>query len=465
MTRKTKLIILICLPLIGIIAGYFLMERQVTIVVDGKSSQVTTHALTVRGALRSVGIHLSRLDRVTPSPSNSLSNITDISVQLSHPIKIWNDRTRELVSVDTAATTPAEILVTAGILPGAGDIFRLNGLIIPMDQPLSITGPLVLQYSPAVNLTVNVDGSDITFNTASSSIGTTLWEHKIFIHGGDALSQSFTGSVDAQTGLAIAKARPLVITADGRDISTYATAPTVGEVLAKVGVTLQDLDYSKPAEADPLPDDGRVFVVRVREEVLREQQSIPFTTDKQTDNTLEVGQTQTITAGVDGLQVVQVRVRFEDGVEVSRNTEETVVLRDPINAVVVEGTKMVQKSTDVGGIPVNYYKAITVTATSYSPCNSGTGTCYPYAASGAVVKHGVLAVDPAWYKILKGTQIYVPGYGTGTVEDTGSYPGTHYWIDLGYTDAEFAALTKTTFFGLTVYLLGPFPEGTILELP
>ncbi len=465
MTRKTKLILLICLPLVGILAGYLLMGRHLTLVVDGKSSQVTTHALTVRGALRSNGIKLTPLDQVYPAASSSLAQVTEIKLQRSHPIQVWNDRTQTLTSVETAATVPAEILVTAGILPGAGDIIRVNGLVVPFDQPLAIAGPFVLQYTPGITLTVSVDGAESTFNTAASSVGAALWEHRITLHGGDALSQSFTGSIDLQNALTVTRARPLVITADGRDISTFATAATVGEVLAKVGITLQDLDFSKPAETDPLPEDGRITIVRVREEVLREQQSIAYETETQTDNTLESGVTQMITAGENGLQVVQVRIRYEDGKEVSRTTEETVLLKEPVTAVVAAGSKLIQQSTDVGGVPVNYYKAITVTATSYSPCNSGTGTCYPKTAMGTTVKRGVLAVDPAWWPLLKGTQIYVPGYGTGTVQDTGSYPGTHYWIDLGYTDAEFAAAGQKTFFNLTVYLLGPFPEGTNLELP
>lgn len=441
------------------------MGKQLTVVVDGNPSQVTTHALTVRGALRSVGIKLSPFDQVNPPASSSLAQVTEIKVQLARSIQVWNDGTQTLSTMETAASVPVEILVSAGILPGAGDIVRLNGLIVPLEQPLNVSGPFTLQYTPVVTLTVNMDGAVNTFTTAASSVGAALWDHGIILHGGDALSQSFSGSIDLQNPLTVTRARPLIITADGRDISTFATAPTVGEVLAKVGITLQDLDYSKPAETDPLPEDGRIFVVRVREEVLSEQQAIPYTTEKQTDNTLEVGQTQTITAGVDGLQVVQVRVRYEDGKEVSRSTEEKVVLRDPVNAVVVVGGKLVVQTIEACDVPVNYYKAITVTATSYSPCNSGSTDCLGLTAMGTPVKKGVLAVDPAWFPILKNTKICVPGYGIGTVQDTGSYPGTHNWIDLGYTDAEFAAAPTKTFIGITVYLLGPFPEGTNLELP
>ena len=465
MTRKTKLILLICLPLVGIIAGYLLMGRQLTVIVDGEASQVTTRALTVRGALRSAGYTIDPSDQVEPFASKSLAGVTEIKLQRSHPIQVWNDSTRTLTAVETSATTPAEILVTAGIIPGAGDIVRRNGLVLSLDQPFDVTGPFVLQYTPAVNLAVNVDGAESSFYTAANSVGTALWERGITLNGGDALSQSFSGSVNPQSMLMVNKARALIITADNRDISTFATAGSVGEVLTKVGISLQDLDYSKPAENDPLPEDGRIFVVRVREEVLREQQSIPFTTETQTDATLESGQTQTITAGENGLQMATVRIRYEDGVEVSRTTEEKVVLKEPVTAVVVAGTKLVVSTIEACDVPVEYYKAVTVTATSYSPCNSGGDTCYPKTAMGTTVKKGVLGVDKAWWPILKGTQICVPGYGIGTVQDTGSYNGITHWIDLGYTDAEFASVSQYTFFNLTVYLLGPFPEGTNLELP
>lgn len=459
------MIILICLPLLGIIAGYLLMGRNLTVIVDGEASQVTTRALTVRGALRSAGYAIGTSDQVDPFASKSLAGVTEIKLQRSHTIQVWNDSTKTLTAIETSALTPAEILVTAGITPGAEDVIRRNGLIVPLNDPLKITGPFVLQYTPAVSLGVNVDGVESSFYTAAFSNGMALWQQGITLNGGDALSQSFTGSVDEQSALVVNKARALIITADNKDNSTFATAASVGEVLAKVGISLQDLDYSKPAENDPLPEDGRIFVVRVIEEVLREQQTIPFTTETQTDATLESGQTQTITAGENGLQVATVRIRYEDGFEVSRTTEEKVVLKEPITAVVVAGSKLVTQTIEACDVPVDYYKAVTVTATSYSPCNSGGGDCYPNSAMGTPVKKGVLAVDQAWWPILKNTKICVPGYGIGIVQDTGSYNGVTHWIDLGYTDAEFAAAGQKSFYNLTVYLLGPFPEGTNLELP
>jgi 3D (Asp-Asp-Asp) domain-containing protein len=80
------------------------------------------------------------------------------------------------------------------------------------------------------------------------------------------------------------------------------------------------------------------------------------------------------------------------------------------------------------------------------------------------VKKGVIAVHLAWYRLLKGSQLYVPGYGIGTIADTGAYPYNNYWIDLGFTDAEFALYGKF-YKSITVYFLAPAPPNVPGILP
>jgi 3D (Asp-Asp-Asp) domain-containing protein len=234
----------------------------------------------------------------------------------------------------------------------------------------------------------------------------------------------------------------------------------VGEALAAAGVSLQDLDYSKPAETDALPDDGRIIVVRVREEILNENQTIPYNTESTKVDSLDLGEKQVVQQGEFGLQLVRVAIRYEDGVEVSRNNLDTVVLKDPVDQVENVGTKVTaQTVSDTSCGAVQYYRAMDVTTTSYSPCNSDTpnGDCSNTTAIGTPVKHGSLAVFYDWFLILRGTRICIPGYGIGTVEDNGSYPYNHNWIDLGYTDAEYAVLPETEKFHqhITVYFLSP----------
>ena len=367
--------------------------------------------------------------------------------------------------MNTPAATPAEILVAAGFTPSAEDQMHINGLPVALDEPITLAGALTLQYLPAVRLTVNRDGENTTFRTAASNLGQALWQQGIRLHGGDRLNQDFLGAVDAQKTLTLSSAVPLQITADGKGVSTFAAASTVGEALASAGVSLQDLDYSKPAETEPLPENGRIEVVRVREEVLLEQQNIPYDTESITDDTLALDETRVVTAGEFGVQVVRVRVRYENGEEVSRVTEETVVQKEPVNKVVAYGASVDVKTLSTPDGTITYYRAMDVTVTAYSPCNSGVDTCYPYAASGAEVKRGIIAVHRDWYNLLKGSAIYIPGYGIGVVADIGSYPPNHNWIDLGYTDAEFEQATLTFQKSITVYFLMPYPSSGPVVLP
>ena len=174
------------------------------------------------------------------------------------------------------------------------------------------------------------------------------------------------------------------------------------------------------------------------------------------DPTLAAGQTQVVTAGENGLQLARVAVRYEDGVEVSRETLSTIILKTAVNAVVRTGSKAVaQTTTNADCAAYQYYLALPVTLTSYSPCNLGIDKCGYITASGDELRKGMLGVHRDWYNVLKGTKICIPGYGVGTVADIGVYPNNHNWIDLGYTDAEYDAAPQKTFFNFTVYFLSP----------
>ncbi len=465
MTRKTNLLLLICLPLVGILAGVILMTRQVTVIVDGTSQEVTTRALTVRGALRSANVRLDPLDKVSPPASSWLSRTNLIIVERTRLVRIWNDSTNQLIEIDTPVKTPLEMLASAGFTPKVEDVVRLNGLPVNLNDELPLGGNITLQYTPAIEWVITLDGNNTSYLTAVSSIGQALWQQNIPIHGGDELNQPFTSPLNPQVSLIINSAKPLIITADGRDIATFATASTVGEALAMAGITLQDLDYSRPAEIDPLPEDGRIFVVRVREDILSEQQTIPYTTESTTDASLSMDQSKVITEGEYGLQVVRVHVRYEDGVEVSRETEDAVMIKQPVNEVVAYGTGVDIKTLDTPDGTITYWKSMVVTATSYSPCNSGGDKCYPNSAMGIPVQRGVIGVHLDWYRLLKGTKIYVPGYGIGTIADTGSYPNNHNWIDLGYSDAEYDSAPIKFASAITIYFLMPYPSSGPVVLP
>jgi uncharacterized protein YabE (DUF348 family) len=451
----------IAIPILGVLVGLLLMNRSVNLVVDGSPLTVKTNALTVNGALRSAGIKLSPGDSLAPSGRTFLSNVQEIRVNRAGSLALWLTPESRLIPVQTTSRVPAEIIRAAGLNYHSTDSVRVNGQIMDASQPLPQSGRVVIQYTPAVAINLTQGVKKDVLESSTGWLGKALWENGIHLNGASQLSLPFDQPLHQTVDLEIIPPLAVTIEADGLTFETLVRRATTGEALASAGISLQDLDYSVPADDQPLPLDGRIRVVRVREEVNVEESLIPFKTEYVNDSTLDLDQTKIVTLGVPGIQVVKVRTRFENGVQVSQTKEEAVVLREPVNQKEAHGTQFTIKTLDTPSGPISYYRAVTVRVTSYSPCRSGGDRCYYGTSSGLPVKKGVIGVTRDWYRLFAMDQIYVPGYGIGTVADVGGgIPGS-YWIDLGYSDADWVPWYGS----VTIYFLTPVPANVPAVLP
>jgi len=189
---------------------------------------------------------------------------------------------------------------------------------------------------------------------------------------------------------------------------------------------------------------------------------LPFESDLQPDPELELDQRNVMLPGVIGLKVTRQRVRYEDGQEIVRTNEAEWIARKPQNEVLGYGTKVVIRSISTADGTFEYWRAVNVYATSYSPCQLGIPNyCNSVTASGAQLVKGIVAVRLTWYRFMKGAGVYIPGYGSGVVADVGGGIPGKYWIDLGFTDADFQPWHQNT----TIYFLTPVPANILYILP
>jgi Uncharacterized protein conserved in bacteria len=472
MKNKTRWIILSSALVLLLIIGIWLMGRDVTVNVDGQTYLVHTHALTVAGTLRGMGIPLSDADQVNPPANAWLNANTSIQLVRSRALVLWVDPDGTVVEIQTAAKTPREALALVNLTPSANDSFKLNGSPIGVDDPLPIGTRLILQYTPAVAIHLQGLDKDQDLSSSADTLGQALWQAGIHLNGNDLTSLPLTQALNAEVNLKVTRATPLIISVDGKTIQTTSTAKTVGEALAENGISLQNLDYSAPSEDSPLPQDGKITVVRVNLVVLDQQKVVPYTTDYTYDASMAYGTQEVTQTGQPGISNIRVLVRYENGTEASRETEAEVVLQAAVNEKITTGTKSTtvaqaptpsagEGTIDTGSGVYSYYLSVPVHLTSYSPCRSGSSGCSNETASGQPVVQGVLGVTSAWYKIFKGYQIYIPGYGIGSVQDIGGGIPGQYWIDLGYSDSDWVNWSKTE----TVYFLSPAPSGFSGSLP
>jgi 3D (Asp-Asp-Asp) domain-containing protein len=241
-------------------------------------------------------------------------------------------------------------------------------------------------------------------------------------------------------------------------LSGITAASNVGEALAELGVSLQGLDYSEPAENSPLPIDGKVILHRVWETITLAKEETPAGYSYEADPETELDQQSPLVPAVPGYVVTRAIARVVDGQAQQAVSEGPWEASKPKDGVIGLGSKVVVHTEVVDGVELNYWRKLSVYATGYKPSsNGGTGT-----ASGIPLTKGIIAVELSWYNSGMAFQkVYVPGYGFGTIADTGPNILGHPWIDLGFDDDNYVSWHNWT----TLYLLEPVPSYVPLQMP
>ena len=234
----------------------------------------------------------------------------------------------------------------------------------------------------------------------------------------------------------------------------------MADALDVAGLLLAGLDYSIPQEDAPLQPGMLVRVIRVHEEIEYEQEIVPHRTLTQADADLELDHRRMLQQGQDGIRGLPQRIRYENGVAVSREVGAEQMLQEPRDHIIGLGSKIVLRSVNTPQGPRQYWRVLRMKATSYHPGSQGNSTA---TATGATLRKGIIASNPR--VIPYGTEVYVAGYGVGSMEDTAAawyVQQQPLFIDLGYSDADYRPWSQW----VDVYLLTPVPVGRFpLTLP
>lgn len=451
MKKWLAYLISVGLVLTGTLLIFLGIKRPVNFIIEGNSQIILTRAITVAQALQDAGIPLGEYDVIQPSIDERINWKSSIYINRASQVALIDSSQMHVFS--SIENLPANLMMEVDILLFPGDQILWDGLPIPPDQELLPIPAYTLQYVQAHPITIIENDHQQTIYSSKPSIGQALWEKGIWLGASDHLSQPISAAFDDQTPIFLQRAVPIYIQADDINIATRSASATVGQALAESGISLQGLDYSIPPEDQPIAQDGNIQIVRVKEEIILEQTSLPFTTEFVSDPNLELDQRSVVEPGQYGLQVTRQRVRYENGQEVSRQVEAEWVAGESKAQQIGYGTKIVIRTVDTPDGPREYWRTAVVYATSFSPCRLGVDYCSDITASGMKLQKGVIGVACNWFTTLVGQQLYVPGYGIGTIADCGaSIPGK-FLVDLGYTDEDYISWHQD----MTVYFLTPVP--------
>ncbi|MFN2275143.1 MAG: ubiquitin-like domain-containing protein, partial [Anaerolineales bacterium] len=380
----------------------------------------------------------------------SLTGVEQIEVSRARLIVL--DLDGHTQSIEAISNSPANMLSSLGIRIFPGDSVFVDGQRVA--EPSTAKPPVArLALVRARTLAVTDDGRQYLIRTSAATLGAALQESGRTIYAGDLVTPPLNTPIETDLDVQIIRAERLSVQVDGREMQILAVGNTVGEALASAGVVLTHLDYSIPAVEDQLPESRSIKIVRVEEAVQVELEPVPFETVYQPLDTLELDSIQVVNAGTYGVLQNRVRIRLEDGVEISRTVDEARVVVEPEPRILGYGTKIVVRTLSTSYGTIEYWRSIPIYATSYSPCNLGVSYCGDRTASGKSVQRGIIGVIRSWYNLMRGWPVFVPNYGPGTIEDIGGGIAGRDWIDLGFTDENFEPWHQWT----TLYFLTPVP--------
>jgi uncharacterized protein YabE (DUF348 family) len=451
-----------------ILAGILLIaleaHKNVTILVGGKTRSLQVFAFNVAGALRSADISITAEDQIDPALDQWLREGQEIAIARSVQVEIQADGKR--YKLNTPERLPANLLAMAGVRLFPQDQLLVDGEEALLDARLSSDRPHSIQVKRAVRIQLK-DGSQLKqFYTTATTLGQALEQAGLQLHAADRIDPPAETALNGDQWreplqVKIKRSRRMQIQLQDRQIDLRSAADTTGAALAEAGITLQGLDYSQPASQAALPEDGKIKVVRVQERVLVEQEPLPFDTELQPVDDLELDSRKVVQAGEFGLTARSVRIRYEDGQEVSRKVEDEWIARQPQTRIMGYGTQIKIRTMNTPDGPIQYWRAVQMYATSYSPCRIYDDHCDSYTALGETLRKGIVAMTNQWCRTTCGDQVYVPGYGVGTVADTGGGIPGRYWIDLGYSEEDYVSWHQN----VTVYFLTPVPSNIMWVLP
>ena len=317
--------------------------------------------------------------------------------------------------------------------------------------------PLLISLQRAVPATLMEGSAETSFLTTAATVGEALRGQGVPVYEGDLVRPALESPLSPGTRIHMDRAYPLTILADGKTLRTRTQADTVEQALAEEGVLLANKDYSEPEPIAAVTAGLSVRVTRVREEIITEEEYLPYNTIWQPAPELELDERMVAQTGLEGVFKRRIHVVYENGVETKRLLEREWVDREPVTKIIAYGIKVVVRDAVTIDGPIQYWRKLRVLATWYNASHGWFPRSSPYygmTRTGVYATRGIIAVDPNVIRLH--TRMYVPGYGFGAAEDTGGLiKGMR--IDLAFDEGDPASRAPGW---VTIYLLAPPPPAS-----
>lgn len=291
------------------------------------------------------------------------------------------------IAISTTETEPIEILKSAGITLSTSDKLDISAFTE------SEGGSIVINRLNTVY--IEFDNNITSYTVYANTVKDALDEIGVSVKSDDKINYSLDAKVTDGMVITITNTEYVTLKADGTKTKYAITSGTVADLIASVGIVLDEDDYTEPSLDTKLKKDLVIKVMRVEIKSETKTEKIPFSTKETKDKTLAKGKTKTVVEGKKGEAEVTYDVKYVNGKEDSRKETSRVVTKEAVEAEVIVGTKKVAEDTEVkenGVKSKNGYSVgqkIDGRYSHYCACATCNGNSRGITTSGKKIKNGM----------------------------------------------------------------------------
>lgn len=263
---------------------------------------------------------------------------TGAFVALNKPVNVTVDGESE--QVRSFGSTVDDVLAAQDITLGERDqVQPSRGSQVERDMNIVV--------NKAKDLELTVDGKPMEEWTNASTVGQALADLGIE-HEGAEISADLDAKISDGEAIDVTTAKTVSVRADGKTEPVEAASKTVQDVVDEAGIEVGEDDIVSAPLSSSVFDGQVVSVMRVVNEEKTETEKIEKKVTVKKDSSLPRGEKKVEKKGKDGKREVVYKIRTVDGKEVSREKLSSKDVEEPVEEVVLEGTKAPEQNNNGG---------------------------------------------------------------------------------------------------------------------